>query len=179
VQELGLPVKILLDVPLEGLAKYLEHYDHEVYTATKENVRPDEELIKYASENGCVLVIEDKQASRIAKAMGIRVVKVDMQLIADRVQKELSTKYPGVLESYADELFSMKIGESIRIPMDIMGPLLEGQKGGPLSVTRRAFRVYINRHLRGKKRGRTPKMSELLDFRTGKNSVIVTKRDHL
>jgi rRNA-processing protein FCF1 len=86
-------LKVLLDVPLEGLEKYLTQHGHEVHTATKENVRPDEALLRYASKNGCVLVIEDKKASRIAMGMGIRLVKVDMELIAKRVHEELIAKY--------------------------------------------------------------------------------------
>jgi hypothetical protein len=85
--------KILLDVPLEGLEKYLQQYGHEVHTATNEKVIPDDRLLQYASENGCVLVIEDKKASRVAKEMDIRLVKVDMEFIAKEVHKELIANY--------------------------------------------------------------------------------------
>jgi hypothetical protein len=141
-------LKILIDVPLEGLSKYLESYGHEVHTATGEQVIPDDQLLKYASENGCTLIIEDKKASRIAKGMGIRVVKVDMGVIAKSVQRELMNKYPGILEPFADELFSKKNGGSISIPIKMLSPLLEGQEGGPVDVTRRAFGLTSRNALR-------------------------------
>ena len=55
-------MKLLLDVPIEGLAKYLVKYGYDVFTATEKNVIPDDDLLMYALENDCVLVIEDKKS---------------------------------------------------------------------------------------------------------------------
>lgn len=105
--------KLLLDVPLEGLERYLVQYGHEIHTDTKERVIPNDALLKYASDNGCVLVIEDKKASKIALGMGIRVINVDMKLIAKEVHNELTSKYPGVIEPYAEELFRKNNGRAL------------------------------------------------------------------
>jgi hypothetical protein len=171
-------MRVLLDVPLEGLREYLELYGHEIHTATGEKVIPDDQLLKCALENGFTLVIEDKKASRIAKGMGIRVVKVDMGLIAEGVQRELNNKYPGIVETFADELFSKKNGESISIPIGVLGSLLEGQKGGPVDVTRRAFGAYIEKRFKVKKphTGTPSIMNKLLEFRTEGDYVIVIKK---
>lgn len=82
-------MKLLLDVPIEGLAKYLVKYGYDVFTATEKNVIPDDDLLRYALENDCVLIIEDKKASKKAEELGIRIVKVDMEMIAEKVHAEL------------------------------------------------------------------------------------------
>lgn len=82
-------MKLLLDVPVEGLAKYLVKYGYDVSTATEKKVIPDDKLLGYAKENDCVLIIEDKKASKKAKELGIRIVKVDMEMIAEKVHLDL------------------------------------------------------------------------------------------
>ena len=82
-------MKLLLDVPIEGLAKYLVKYGYDVFTATEKKVIPDDKLLRYAKENDCVLIIEDKKASKKAEELGIRIVKVDMEMIAEQVHVEL------------------------------------------------------------------------------------------
>lgn len=80
---------ILLDVPVEGLKKYIKAHGYEVITATEKKIIEDDKLIQYAKQNNCILVTEDKKATRIAKEMGIITIPVNVELIATSVIKEL------------------------------------------------------------------------------------------
>lgn len=57
-------MKVLLDVPVEGLKESLRDKGYEVTTVTEKGIIPDDKMIQYALENDCILVTEDKKPTR-------------------------------------------------------------------------------------------------------------------
>lgn len=96
----------------------------------------------------------------------------------------MQRKYPGPLQSFAEELFFKKgIDESVRIPYSTIEPLRLGQQGNHLDVTRRAFRAYIAIYL-GKSQtevdtGKPSVTHQLCSFSQGDSAVKVTKKKDL
>ena len=93
-------------------------------------------------------------------------------------------KYPGRLASFAEELFSYrKIDESVCIPFSRIEPLMSGQRGNRLDVTRRAFCAYIAIRLGKNQRdvctGKPSLIYQSCDFSKKDFAVKVTKKKDL
>ena len=60
-------MKFFLDTQIDGMAKYLKIYNYKVTTASAENLSKaqDDELVKFAKENGYVFVTRNARASLI------------------------------------------------------------------------------------------------------------------
>jgi len=84
-------MKFFLDAQIDGMAKYLKTYNYEVTTASAENLSKakDDELIKFAKENGCVFVTRNEDAAKFAKMLECEYVLIDMAFLAKALHKEV------------------------------------------------------------------------------------------
>jgi len=88
-------IKLLLDEMYTGLKDYFEVLGWNVSTVKEEELggSPDKEIVKYAKENGFLLVTEDRKPADLADLEGSPYVFVSKRSIAELIDSKIREKY--------------------------------------------------------------------------------------
>jgi len=87
-------MKILVDEMYDGIDTKLKEFGYEAYSVKKlitegKKLTSDYSVIKYADENGMVMVTEDTEVGKACKENNIRCVLLDTETIFKIILEEL------------------------------------------------------------------------------------------